>query len=431
MRILLFLLICLAGYSVNGQFKNIKIAEESEDTRFPLDPHISVNNKKPGNIVVALGTGRSIYSLDTGKTWNESIIKSTFGLGGASSLISDAKGEFYYLHRADAGMVGQQNEAWLDRIVCQKSEDGGKVWSNGASIGLNPPKDQDRQQVAVHPRKQIIYAAWTQYDTYGLADPNCQSNILFSMSTNAGGKWDRPAQLSQTSGDCSAGDLSATGAMPAVALDGRIFVAWANKGYIFFDRSYNGGITWLSNDLAIAKQEGGWSFQVPGVKNCNGLPIIAMDNSESRTHGSLYVLYSDQKNGINDTDIWLTRTTSRGDHWTVAARINQDSPGAHQFSPWMTIDQSNGNIFIMYYDRRDHSGLDTDVYIAYSSDGGNTFHEKKVSETPFAPEESKGFDACSGISAHNGVIAAVWSRMDNGKTSVWTAVIKASQLMGK
>jgi hypothetical protein len=34
----------------------------------------------------------------------------------------------------------------------------------------------------------------------------------------------------------------------------RAFAAWANQEKIFFDRAFDGGVTWLSNDLAIAEQ---------------------------------------------------------------------------------------------------------------------------------------------------------------------------------
>ncbi len=431
MRSLLIISFCLVCITASAQFKNIKLAEEAEGFVPPLDPSITINHKKPGNIVAGIGLNRSVYSLDSGRTWIESILTSPFGVFGNPSVISDAKGDIYFFHRADPGGLGPGNDAWLDRIVCQKSDDGGKFWNKGVSIGNNPPKDQDRQWPAVHPKKQIIYTTWTQYDTYGSDDKNCQSHVLFSISTNAGNKWDKPVQISQTPGDCANNDNTAIGAVPAVALDGRIYVTWANQGFIFFDRSYDGGKTWLTNDLGIAKQSGGWSMTIPGINHCNGMPVLMVDNSPSRAHGSLYLVYADQKNGENDTDIWFTRTTSRGDYWTPPVRINSDEQGRHQFLPWMAVDQTNGNVYIVYYDRRAYDDLQTDVYLAYSTDGGNTFVEKKISESPFVPEDSKPFSTYINIAAHAGIITPIWTRMDNGKTSVWTTVIKQEELLKK
>lgn len=121
--------------------------------------------------------------------------------------------------------------------------------------------------------------------------------------------------------------------MPVINADGRVFVAWASMGYIVFDRSYDGGNRWLNNDLAIAHQYGGWNMTIPGLKRANGLPVLGIDNSPSRYGGSLYICYADQKNGAEDTDIWLIRSTNYGDNWSQPLRINKDGVGKHQFFP--------------------------------------------------------------------------------------------------
>jgi len=112
-------------------------------------------------------------------------------------------------------------------------------------------------------------------------------------------------------------------------------------------------------------------------------------------------------------------------------RINQDGPGKHQFLPWMTIDQGTGYIYIVYYDRRAYDDLQTDVYMAYSTDGGSSFKEVKISESPFIPTETKFFGDYTNIDAHKGIITPIWTRMDDGRTSVWTSVITDSDLFKK
>ncbi len=424
----LSILFCLGVTMSSAQFKNIKLAEYKVGVYPPLEPSIAINRKNPKNIVAGIGLNQMVYSLDEGGTWSEVFIKSPFGVLGDPSVISDSKGDLYYFHLADPSGEGRNNDAWLDRIVCQKSEDGGKTWSEGASIGNNPPKDQDKPWPAVHPKKQILYTTWTQFDKYGLKDANCHSNILFSMSTNGGRKWSRPIQLNQNPGDCIDDDNTTEGAVPAVAIDGRIFVTWANQGVIFMDRSYDGGQTWLTNDLGIMKQTGGWSMDIPGLGRCNGMPVLMVDTSSGKRQSILYLVFADQRNGENDTDIWFIRSLDRGDHWTVPTRVNQDGPGKHQFMPWMTVDQTTGNIYIVYYDRRAYNDAQTDVYMAYSADGGTTFKEIKVSESPFVPSIDKFFGDYNNVSAHAGLVTPIWTRMDDGKTSVWTAVIKEELL---
>ncbi|MGC4020634.1 MAG: hypothetical protein QM734_01155 [Cyclobacteriaceae bacterium] len=96
--------------------------------------------------------------------------------------------------------------------------------------------------------------------------------------------------------------------------------------------------------------------------------------------------------------------------------------------PWMTIDQTNGHVYIIYYDRRNYDDNRTDVYLSYSVDGGNTFDEIQISESPFVPDPTKFLGDYTNIDAHAGIIAPVWTRMDNGRTSVWTSIIKDADL---
>ncbi len=159
---------------------------------------------------------------------------------------------------------------------------------------------------------------------------------------------------------------------------------------IFLDRSYDDGNTWLSTDVVVTKQQGGSSMKIPGVQNGSSFPILKVDNSPRRSNGSLYIAFEDQRNGENDTDIWLVRSTSRGDSWTLPLRINMDPPGKHQFMPVLATDPTTGGVFVLYYDRRDSDGLDTQVYLAHSMDGGNTFNELKLSETFVADENLHG-----------------------------------------
>jgi hypothetical protein len=221
------------------------------------------------------------------------------------------------------------------------------------------------------------------------------------------------------------------GAAPAINADGKLFVAWSNGGVIYLDRSYDGGKTWLSNDLAIGRHPGGGQITVPGIQRCHSTPVLAVDNSLSYLRGTLYLVWADQSNGENDTDIWFMRSTNRGDLWTQPRRINMDSIGRHQFLPSLTVDEATGILYIVYYDRRSYDDLRTDVYLAYSTDGGLKFTEVKVSESPFVPVAERPFADHIAITAFKGVIAPVWTRMDDGSTSVWTALLRQGDLIKK
>lgn len=169
-------------------------------------------------------------------------------------------------------------------------------------------------------------------------------------------------------------------------------------------------------------------MNIPGIGRTNGKPMMMIDNSMGAYHNLIYVMWADQLNGENDTDIWMMRSTNRGDNWTERFKVNQDSSRHHQFLPQMAVDQTTGYVYIIYYDRRNHDDLKTDVYLSYSSDGGNHYTDVKISETSFTPTEEKPFSDYNAISAHKGVIALSWTRTDEGVNSVWTTVIKQDEL---
>lgn len=424
-----FILFCavISAHTLVAQFKNIMLDEQKGDGKFVCEPTIAINPKDRNNIVAGSMPDNVYYTKDGGQTWTNGKLNCPFGVYGDPSLISDQKGNFYYFHLSGpSDTASGDEEEQADRIVVQKSTDGGKTWSEGESIGLNSPKAQQREWATTDGHGNV-YVSWTQFDRYRDSDSTCHSNILFSMS-KGGKKWTEPVVISGTPGDCRDGDGTTAGAMPAVTIDGKVIVAWASQGKILLDRSFNGGERWLMNDVEVAEQPGGWDMNVPGHDRCNGMPVLMTDKSKSPYHGSLYLLWADQRNGQGDTDIWFTRSLNFGDNWATPARVNDDGAGKHQYLPWMAVDPSTGYIYIVYYDRRDYDDNRTDVYLAWSVDGGASFKNTKISERPFIPQNDKLFGNHNNISAHDGIITPVWTRMDDGKTSVWTTIIKHEQL---
>jgi hypothetical protein len=209
--------------------------------------------------------------------------------------------------------------------------------------------------------------------------------------------------------------------------DGKAFVAWANQGKIFLDRSFNGGGLWLTNDISIGTQSGGSSMKIPGHGACSGAPVLMIDQSKSVQQGTMYISWADQRSGESNTDIWIMRSTNFGDNWSTPMRLGEDKNNRHQYLPSMTIDQSNGNIYVVYFDRGNYEDNQTDVYLAYSTDAGSNFKSVKISESPFVPGESSVLNAS--ISAHRGIITPVWTRVDNGIVTAWTALIKEKDII--
>ncbi|MGE5354225.1 MAG: T9SS type A sorting domain-containing protein, partial [Acidobacteriota bacterium] len=365
------------------------------------------------------------YSFDGGKSWSEGRLTSTYGVWGDPSLTFDAQGSLYFAHlSAPPANIG----FWIDRIVVNKSTDGGKNWDQGIGIGYNPPrKNQDKEWITSDwtnsKFRNNLYMSWTQFDKYGSTLPTDSSRILFSRSTNGGQTWSTPIVISDSSGDCRDSSNTVEGAVPAVGPNGEVYISWSGPSGIKFDKSLDGGLT-FGTDVYAAMQPGGWDFQVRGISRCNGMPVTLCDISNSKYKGNIYINWSDQRMGFGNTDVFFIRSTDGGKTWSKTMKVNGSNPmDRDQFFTWAAVDPVRGNIYIVYYDRSQTQGTATDVFISKSTDGGETFTSTKISESSFIPDSSVFFGDYTNIAAYDGKVYPIWMRMDNRQLSIWTALI--------
>lgn len=414
-------------FYINGftQHTNIMISDSLSDFE-PEEPSIIINPKNTEHIVAGANLNWYFYSTDGGSTWSGDYISSSYGVWGDPCIIVDTAGNYYYFHLSNP--TSPYEEDWLDRIVCQKLNTPDGTWSDGTYMGLNGNKDQDKEWAVVDPLTNNIYVTWTQFDKYGSTNPYDSTVILFSRSLDGGQTWSTAKRINKIAGDCIDSDNTVEGAVPAVGPNGEIYVAWAGPEGIVFDKSLDYGETWLTEDVFVSDIPGGWDFNIPGIMRCNGLPVTACDISNSPYCGNIYINWTDQRNGTDDTDVWLSKSTDGGNTWSLPRRVNNDAPGNHQFFTWLAIDQTNGYLYFVFYDRRNYNDANTDVYMAVSKDGGETFYNFKISESPFYPYSSIFFGDYTNISAHNNVIRPIWTRLDHEKLSIWTAIIDTSAL---
>lgn len=419
---LLFVIGCvslLAPHYFAQQYKNVQIPAVS--ARYPFnecEPSIAINPTNPDEIAAGSIIQGYHYSSDGGKTWQSKALKSPFGVYGDPVLQYDAKGRLYYFHLSE-----YKKGAHLDRIVCQYTDQIEGKFSKGSFPAPNGTKVQDKHWIVIDPKTNIIYMTWTQFDAYDSADPKDTSIIVFSKSLDRGQTWTHPVRISKFGGDCLDSDNTMEGAVPALGANGEIYVTWTGPKGLMFQKSTDGGQTWLPEEKNLSPQAGGWDLTIPGIYRANGLPFLMSDQSGGERNGWLYLNWTDQRNGPDNTDVWLMKSADGGQTWSEAIRVNQDSSQKHQFLTSMTIDQKNGDLHFVYYDRRRFKNNRTDVVWAYSTDGGSTFQEKIISETPFLPDQRVFFGDYLGISAVDGRVRPIWPRMDNGRISLWVALI--------
>ena len=410
----------------NKKYKNIKISEAVEGQRYgPCEPSIFINPTNPKNIVAGTVLNEYHFSFDGGLTWETRTLKSKYGVWGDPCVVANNEGVFYFLHLSDVENKGWRSDSLLDRIVIQSSIDGGRTWDEGHYLGNNPPKQQDKEWIAISPIDNSMYVTWTQFDKYGSKDTiNDFTNIMFSKSKDGGKTWTKSISINEFAGNCLDSDLTTEGAVPSVGINNEVYVAWSYNYKIYFDKSLDGGETWLDKDIVIANHVQGWDIEIPGINRTNGMPVTGVDLSNGSHRGTIYVNWADGVNGKDDIDIFLSKSKDGGKTWSSPIRVNKDKTNKHQFLTWMSVDPKTGYIYIVFYDRSKYDDNRTDVVLAVSQDGGETFTNETISETPFVPEEKAFFGDYNNISSFDGNIRPVWTRYENGKLSIWTALIK-------
>lgn len=434
--LLFFSIQIIASFSIKAQqntlskakiisFKNIKIFEQKSGNGLgPSEPSIFINPKNTKNLVAGSIIDFIHTSIDGGLTWKTSHLESTMGIWGDPCITADMKGNFYYAHLSDPEGTNWRSDKILDRMVVQKSTDGGLTWSNGAGVGMNSPKQQDKEWLTVNSFNNEIYMTWTEFDKYNSQNPKDKSRILFSKSVDDGFTWSQPVKLSQFEGNTLDDDLTVEGAVPSVGPNGEIYVAWSYDNKIYFDKSTDGGLSWLDNDIVASNQPGGWNFEVPGLNRTNGMPITGVDISNGSYKGTIYINFSDQRNGEDDTDIFIVKSTDGGNSWSKPKMINKDKTSSHQFLTWMSVDPKTGYIYILFYDKSKYTDALTDVVLAISTNGGDSFTNTTISEKPFETNDAIFFGDYSNINAYNNIVRPIWTQQEKGTLSIWTALIQ-------
>ena len=175
-------------------------------------------------------------------------------------------------------------------------------------------------------------------------------------------------------GRAQAGTLSAGQRGVAIGSDGVTVAVWSDtregKSNIYLAKSRDSGRTFGANVRVN---------DVPGTAGLFGA-TVALDR-QNRAH----VVWFDNRDG--DYDIYYADESDRGDGFTPAVRVNDDKANpveadvfgegeragsadlAFQTLPCLAVD-ANGVIYVAWQDYRRNQA---DIYVAKSTDGGQTF----------------------------------------------------------
>jgi len=421
------------------QYQNIFITCQynASEVSIMINPK-NHNQVVAGSNVLYFSSDTSIsgyyYSTNGGLSWSGGVLHSNVARpSGDPVIIVDTAGNFSYIQISNYNIA-----PWWDKLLVMKSTNGGLNWSNGITFGKDGDKMQDKPWGCVDWSNSIwrnnIYITWTEFSNYLNPGPADSSIILFTKSSDGGLNWSQPLRISKRKGDAIDSSNTLEGAVPCTGPNGEIYVSWAGpismysgQYAIFFNKSTNGGNTWLDSERVATTQPGGWNFIIAGTYRCNGFPVTCCDLSNGPHRGTIYINFSDQRNGTSNTDIWLIKSTNGGLNWSSVKRVNNDSTNRHQFFNWMTIDQSTGYLYFIFYDQRNCSSIATDVYIARSTDGGETFQNSRVNTSTVTLYPNYKIGDYINISAAGGHVRPIWTGSYN---SVYTAIVDTFYTIG-
>jgi hypothetical protein len=348
------------------------------------------------------------WTSDGGATWQSNVVSFPERPGEEywdPVVVSDSVGNFYIT-------MGNGGGGFDPAIVVAKSTDGGQTFAN--PVVVNPGhNDGDKPYLAVDPANDNVYAVWA-------GTPGDVVTVFFAKSTDGAATFSSPVQVSD-------GVNIANGALPAVGPNGEIYVVWGfaePHDRLLFDRSLDGGDTWLATDIVVDIYDQPRSPLNGGFRNPL-VPSIAVDRTTGPYRGRIYVVWGDQRHG--DPDILLSHSDDQGDTWSTPIRVNDDIAGndADQWFPWIVVDE-NGQVHVVFLDRRDDpDGYLFGAYLATSTDGGATFGPNvRVSDGIYGPTDN-GFlgDYIGAAVSPDNRLHPLWPDGRRGDLDVYTRSI--------
>jgi Secretion system C-terminal sorting domain len=307
------------------------------------------------------------------------------------------------------------------------SDDMGITWSNNYTISSNSVEDKGALAIDNSSQsnyKNRLYRAYVDY---------VNISVQISISTDNGLSWSQPMQVNPSP------PTRSTGSSIAIGNNGTVNICWAgvtsstdsHEDYIGFAFSTNGGQNW-SVAQNIIDINGIFGF-LPEKSNIrvNSIPQIAIDNSGGSRNGWLYIVTTEKNHSPagSDPDIILYHSEDGGNSWSQGIRVNQDpiNDGKIQYFPFLDVDNF-GDLNILFYDDRYTTSDSASVFLARSTDGGDSWNEYEINNSTFKPKPIPG--AASGyqgdhiaLLSNESQLNAFWMADYSGVYQVWTSVI--------
>jgi hypothetical protein len=390
--------------------------------------------------VRAGGTGQGqFYSLDGGATWHQT----NLSLNPGDSFHSDPCVDWTSDGTAWAITIGLDAAQTHLRLRCFKSTDDGATWSYDAEASASQTAADKPMLWVDHsstsPHKDTVYLIWHN-----------NNPVFVNRRTGPSGSWQTPIQVSgsETTGTGIGGDIKTNST-------GEVFAFWPDttSRKLLVTKSTNGGVSFAS-PVTIATTFAGYDIGIPSFNDRRALIYVTAGAYRFGSRNLVYAVWTDltgargctssaNEPGANvssscKTRIWFARSTDGGLTWQAARMLNNQSSANDQFNPKLAVDETDGQLAVMYYDTvGDASRVKTDVWMQTSSDDGATWSAALKVTNQETDETSAGADNASnsfgfgdqygdynGLSGYAGEFFPCWTdRRSGGREEIWTAPV--------
>ena len=377
------------------------------------EPSMAIDPTNPLNIVVGWRQFNSVasnfrqagyaYSHDGGATWTFPGVLQPGQFRSDPVLAASSDGKFYYYSlssttSAEMFISSNKGHSWVGPF---SAFGGDKQWmtvdvSGGAGTGT-------------------VHGLWNSQFTC------CAAGTDYTRSIDGGFLYQGPYAM----------PTKVKWGTPDVGPDGTLWVAGAslsqNAHYVMrATNAFNAALVPVF-DRSVAVDLGGVTL-AGGPPNPGGLlgqVWVAVDRSNTALNGRVYVLGSVDPPTADPLDVMLISSGDRGVTWTTPTRVNDEPAGASVFQWFGAISLApSGRIDVTWYDTRSLAGGSvSEVYYAYSLNGGATFSRGLPVSPPFNslvgwPNQNKIGDYTQMVSDARGA-ALAYAATFNGEQDIW------------
>jgi hypothetical protein len=268
----------------------------------------------------------------------------------------------------------------------------------------------------VSPYRNRAYVAWSRLSKAGV------SRIVMSHSDDAGQHWSTPITVNKEGKD-------ETYATVALARNGNAYVAWDDQtsASVKVARSADGGVHFsaartTATFVIVTIPHCGTGIVIPAVKfGClHPTPLVSVDASGGRYSGRVYVTYVQTdfqgSHGVRAAVLDARLRPLAGSGQNLGLPVTKvGATRSDQFLPASAVDQSNGHVWVCFYDTKGDPERRRAVYsCTLSIDGGSTWLTPAKAASVESDETQPGAFAYAygdyeGLAVANGVAHPAWT----------------------